>query len=141
MDMTHRHTESWTADKKPAWLTRVQDKFRKQEMQERNLTLDYMTKLTQLTQLLWLDVRELLSCCLSQCRNLNNYPCKGCAQTYKGEITARSNLNLIGCLTPTVDKANASRINSRWQSREETISDQTKSISAPYKPRLLNCEA
>ena len=80
-------------------------------------------------------------CCLSQCRNLNNYPCKGCAQTHKWEITARSNLNLIGCLTPTVDKANASRINSRWQSREETISDQTKSISAPYKPRLLNCEA
>ena len=28
-------------------------------MQERNLTLDYMTKLTQLTQPIWLDVREL----------------------------------------------------------------------------------
>ena len=36
MDMTHRHTESWTANKRPAWIIRVQDKFRKQEMQERN---------------------------------------------------------------------------------------------------------
>ena len=57
--MTHKHTESWTANKRPAWLTKVQDKFRKQEIQERNLTLDYMTKLTQPTQLIWLDVREL----------------------------------------------------------------------------------
>ena len=34
-----------------------------------------------------------------------------------------SSLDLIGCLTSTVDKKNANRINSRWQSREETISD------------------
>ena len=41
MDMTHRHKVSWTANKRPAWLTSVQDKFRQQEMQERNLILDY----------------------------------------------------------------------------------------------------
>ena len=74
MDMTRRQTESGTVKKQPAWLTRVQDKFRKQEMRERNLTLDYMTKLKQLTHVLWYDVTELLSCCLSQYRNLNNYP-------------------------------------------------------------------
>ena len=42
MDMTHGHTESWTANKRLTWLTRVQDKFRKQEMQERDLSLDYI---------------------------------------------------------------------------------------------------
>ena len=75
MDMTRRQTESGTVKKQPAWLTRIQDIFQKREMQERNLTLDYMTKLTQLTQLLWLDVKELLSYSLSQCRNLNDYTC------------------------------------------------------------------
>ena len=98
-----------------------------------------MTKLTQLTQLLWLDVRELLSCCLSQFRSLNNYPCKGCAQTYKGEITARSSLDLIGCLTPTANKINANKINSRWQSREETISDtSTLQTQAPQLWSKMN---
>ena len=81
--MTHGHTESWTANKRPAWLTRVQDKFRKQEMQERNLNLNYMTKLTN---------------------TANMIRCKRTA----------SSLNLIGCLTPTVDKTNANRTNPRW---------------------------
>ena len=61
-------------------------------MQERNLNLDYMAKLTN---------------------TANMIRCKRTA----------SSLNLIGWLTPTVDKTNANRINSRWQSREETISD------------------
>ena len=56
MDITHRHTESRTVNKRPAWLIRVQDKFQKQEMQEKNLTLDYITKLIGLKQLLWSDV-------------------------------------------------------------------------------------
>ena len=106
--MTHGYTESWTANKRPAWLARVQDKFRKQEMQERNLNLDYMTKLTN---------------------TANMIRCKRTA----------SSLNLIGCLTPTVDKTNANRTNPRWQSREETISDtNTLQIQAPQLWSRMN---
>ena len=39
MGMTHRHMESWTAYKQSAWLTMVQDKLQKQEMQERKFEL------------------------------------------------------------------------------------------------------
>ena len=39
MGMTHRNMESWTAYKQPAWLTMVQDKLQKQEMQERKFEL------------------------------------------------------------------------------------------------------
>ena len=43
MGMTHRHMESWTAYKQSAWLTMVQDKLSKQEMQERKFELfDYI---------------------------------------------------------------------------------------------------